>query len=338
MSGGEILFQADDIAKTFGGLKAVDDVSFALRAGIITTLVGPNGAGKTTLFNAMTGHLVPDQRRGDVARQDHPRAAALEDRAARHRPHVPGSEAVRHMTVLENVETVTERGSWLWQTGGRAAEGRRARARRARARRHAASAHAATRARSISPMRSASFSRSPASWRRARGCGCWTSRPPASIRGSYERFLTLLRNEVRAGVTICIIEHNLDIVQSISDRIAFLDQGRLLAEGRAEDDPVRSGARRDLFRRARGMTRRSGAQRRESLRRRLRRQAGAERCLDRGARRRGALRHRPQRRRQVDADAHAVRPHPSGVGTRSSSTARSLPITCRASLPRTASR
>ena len=35
----------------------------------------------------------------------------------------------------------------------------------------------------------------------------------------------------REGVTICIIEHNLDIVQGISDRIAFLDQGRLLAEG-----------------------------------------------------------------------------------------------------------
>ena len=41
----------------------------------------------------------------------------------------------------------------------------------------------------------------------------------------------MLRNEVKSGVTICIIEHNLDIVQSISDRIAFLDQGRLLAEG-----------------------------------------------------------------------------------------------------------
>ena len=59
--GGEVLLQATNVAKTFGGLKAVDNVTFALRAGIITTLVGPNGAGKTTLFNLMTGHLVPDQ-------------------------------------------------------------------------------------------------------------------------------------------------------------------------------------------------------------------------------------------------------------------------------------
>ena len=64
MSEGEVLLQATGVAKTFGGLKAVDDVSFSLRSGIITTLVGPNGAGKTTLFNLMTGHLAPD--RGEV--------------------------------------------------------------------------------------------------------------------------------------------------------------------------------------------------------------------------------------------------------------------------------
>ena len=43
--------------------------------------------------------------------------------------------------------------------------------------------------------------------------------------------IALLREQVTRGITICIIEHNLDIVQGISDRIAFLDQGRLLAEG-----------------------------------------------------------------------------------------------------------
>ena len=67
----------------------------------------------------------------------------------------------------------------------------------------------------------------------ASGARLWLLDEPASglDRGSYERFLGVLRNEIKAGVTICIIEHNLDIVQSISDRIAFLDRGALLAEG-----------------------------------------------------------------------------------------------------------
>ena len=187
--GGEILLEATGVAKTFGGLKAVDDVSFSLRAGIITTLVGPNGAGKTTLFNLMTGHLAPD--RGEVTwlgksilGLPHWKIARLGIGRS-----FQDLKLFANMTVEENIETFTERGSWLWQSGG-------------------ASARSARRARVDATLAATGLD-----------------------RGSYERFLSLLRNEVREGVTICIIEHNLDIVQGISDRIAFLDQGRLLAEG-----------------------------------------------------------------------------------------------------------
>jgi ABC-type branched-subunit amino acid transport system ATPase component len=47
---------------------------------------------------------------------------------------------------------------------------------------------------------------------------------------SYNRLLGIIREEVQTGVTVCIIEHNLDIVIGISDRIAFLDRGKLLAD------------------------------------------------------------------------------------------------------------
>ena len=61
----------------------------------------------------------------------------------------------------------------------------------------------------------------------------WLLDEPASglDPASYDRFLAILREDVAGGVTVCIIEHNLDIVVGISDRIAFLDRGRLLADG-----------------------------------------------------------------------------------------------------------
>jgi branched-chain amino acid transport system permease protein len=57
----EIILEVRDLSKSFGGLKAVQDVSFAVRKGMILGIIGPNGAGKTTLFNLLNGFLRPDQ-------------------------------------------------------------------------------------------------------------------------------------------------------------------------------------------------------------------------------------------------------------------------------------
>lgn len=57
------LLQVESISKAFGGVKAVQNVSFSLEAGELLALIGPNGAGKSTTFNMVGGQLVPDSGR-----------------------------------------------------------------------------------------------------------------------------------------------------------------------------------------------------------------------------------------------------------------------------------
>src|SRR5882672_1198435 len=57
------LLRLEALSKSFGGLKAVSDLSFEVKAGTITSLIGGNGAGKTSAFNLITGNLTPDAGR-----------------------------------------------------------------------------------------------------------------------------------------------------------------------------------------------------------------------------------------------------------------------------------
>ena len=218
------------VNKRFGGVVAAADVDLELPPGIVTALVGPNGAGKTTLFNLITGNLRPDsgmiELRGRSLAGIDPRGAAGLGIARSFQD----MRLFEQMTVFENVLSVMERSALPWQPGGRAA---------ARARREKADA-------TIDRV-------GLAAWRDARAIDLgyaeqkflslarilvtdatlWLLDEPASglDPASYERFVSLVRGRLDDGVTICLIEHNLDIVHGISDRIAFLDQGTVLAAG-----------------------------------------------------------------------------------------------------------
>ena len=74
-AGNDILLRVEHLTMRFGGLVAVDDLSFTARQGEITALIGPNGAGKTTVFNCITGFYKPSEgrlalRHGDAAAWD----------------------------------------------------------------------------------------------------------------------------------------------------------------------------------------------------------------------------------------------------------------------------
>jgi ABC-type branched-subunit amino acid transport system ATPase component/MFS family permease len=66
----EIVLQVDSLSRAFGGISAVDDVSFDLHEGLILGVIGPNGAGKTTLFDLVSGYLTPDAGRIRLAGAD----------------------------------------------------------------------------------------------------------------------------------------------------------------------------------------------------------------------------------------------------------------------------
>jgi len=53
------MLEVRQLSKSFGGVTAVDDVSFSVRAGAVHSVIGPNGAGKTTLFNLVSGVDMP---------------------------------------------------------------------------------------------------------------------------------------------------------------------------------------------------------------------------------------------------------------------------------------
>ena len=99
------LLSVEGLSKRFGGLKAVNDVSFTVLDGTITALIGPNGAGKTTLFNLISGVIPPDS--GEITFDGKP-ASGLKPHQVARRGMARTFQHIRlfpKMSVLENVMT-----------------------------------------------------------------------------------------------------------------------------------------------------------------------------------------------------------------------------------------
>ncbi len=219
-----------DASRSFGGIAAVQNVTLELTEGVVTALVGPNGAGKTTLFNLMTGHLVLDQ--GDVILKGKSILGLKPFEIARMgvARSFQDLRLFSRMSVRDNILASIEPAPWFWQPGG-AAGGR---SRREIADRVLAetglAALANTRAVDLSYAETKFLSLARIM---ATGASIWLLDEPASglDPGSRAQFVRLIREASSRGITVCLIEHNLDIVHELADRIAFLDRGCKLAEG-----------------------------------------------------------------------------------------------------------
>ena len=217
----------EDLSISFGGVKAVQGVSLALPAGKVLALVGPNGAGKTTLFNLVTGNLRAD---AGSASLDGDSILGLKPWQVARRGVARSFQDLRlftQMTVRENALAATERGAWFWQAGDARARAARVEA----ALEQAGLAHLAeSRAVDLAYAERKFLSMARILAADAR---IWLLDEPASglDLASRIRFAELLRAATARGVTICLIEHNLDVVAELADEIAFLDRGVVLAVG-----------------------------------------------------------------------------------------------------------
>jgi branched-chain amino acid transport system permease protein len=232
---GELLLDVVAVRKQFGGLVAVNDVSFQIRAGDIVGLIGPNGAGKSTTFNLITGVLGLSagtvQFRGQAVAGSSSREIARRgmSRTFQHVKMIP------EMTVLENVAL----GGYLRSKSGvvRAmlrldrAEERQlfAEAERQLARiGMAAQMHELAGNLALGPQRLMEIARALAT----DPALLLLDEPAAGLRHKEKQALAGVLRQLKAeGLSILLVEHDMDFVMGLTDRIVVMEFGTRLIEG-----------------------------------------------------------------------------------------------------------
>jgi ABC-type branched-subunit amino acid transport system ATPase component len=236
------LLSIEGVCKRFGGVAAVNDTGFAVMEGSITALIGPNGAGKTTMFNLVSGFLRPD--RGAISfagRSIERQRADLVARAGLVRT-FQSPRVLTRMSVLDNVMLAAKNqpGERLWMSWlAPRTVARRELEVRARAREvlalvrlgHMADAYAGTLSggqRKLLDLGRALMVEPRMILLDEPMAGV----APPLVRELVEHIETL---RTRLGVTVCVIEHDMDVVMTISDRVIVMDEGRVIAEGTPDE-------------------------------------------------------------------------------------------------------
>ncbi|MEO8155713.1 MAG: branched-chain amino acid ABC transporter ATP-binding protein/permease [Rhizobacter sp.] len=235
---GEVVLEVNAVRKQFGGLVAVNDVSFQVRAGEILGLIGPNGAGKSTTFNLVTGVLPATggevkfrgQRIDGLASRRIAQRGVC--RTFQHVKMIPG------MTVLENVAL----GAHL--RGGRGVAAAMLRLDRAEERSLLREAerqlkrigiaehmHELAGNLALGPQRLMEIARALC----ADPALLLLDEPAAGLRHKEKQALIDVLRQLRGeGLSILLVEHDMDLVMEITDRIVVMEFGTKLIEGTPE--------------------------------------------------------------------------------------------------------
>jgi branched-chain amino acid transport system permease protein len=223
---GSVILTVSQLSKHFGGLKAVDNVDLAIARNTVHALIGPNGSGKTTLLNVMSGLYAPTGGRIELDGRDvthlapHQRAGCGLGRTFQN------IRLFGAMNVLDNVMVGAERPN---NPAGRGASGLE---------RHAlaalefvglaARAHETVASLSYGHQRLLEIARALAGSPKL----LLLDEPGAGLNHAEKEQLVWLLNRLKGhGLTICVIDHDMNIVEQVADRITVLNFGRRIAEG-----------------------------------------------------------------------------------------------------------
>ena len=238
---GEVLLQTNDLTVKFGGLTALDAVTFNIKRGEILGLIGPNGAGKTTCFKAITGVYRPSA--GSVVFDGAPIG-----RIKRHQITRLGIartfQNIRlfgEMTALENVMVGTDARHHTSVPGALFRSGRHRREEKSAIERSAALLHfvgiahrGEEKAKNLpyGDQRRLEIARALATEPKL----LCLDEPAAGFNPSEKSALIDLIRKIRDdGYTVLLIEHDMRLVMGVTDRIVVLEFGRKIADGLPAD-------------------------------------------------------------------------------------------------------
>jgi ABC-type branched-subunit amino acid transport system ATPase component len=234
------LFEARGLTKRFLGVTAVDAVDLTLEAGELVSLIGPNGSGKTTLFNCVTGYLAPDAGRVLFRGRDVTGVAA--HRIAR----LGLGRTFQLVSVFPRLSALENLLTFLQQHQEESVVARLVRTPRVRRFEAAAIERARTllesvglAARADAPAGSLSYGQRKllafAAALMPNPDLLLLDEPAAAVNPTMiQQMKEQIRALHRQGKTVLLVEHNMDVVMDISQRVVVLDHGQKIAEGPPE--------------------------------------------------------------------------------------------------------
>ncbi|GAB3079401.1 branched-chain amino acid ABC transporter ATP-binding protein/permease [Bordetella muralis] len=232
---------ADGLGITFGGVRAVSELSMRVPVGAVTSLIGPNGAGKTTALNMLSGFYRPSTGKVALGSKSLTGLSAFRIARAGVARTYQTSQLFGTLSVEDNVALAMSRG----RLGGLLASGRY----RSETVRQQARALLAFCGYEGSPAINAAglahVDRRLVEIARALATdpdALLLDEPAAGLsREDKDRLATLLRRIADAGIGVALVEHDMTLVMSISDQLVVLDAGRRLAVGtpsEVQNDPA----------------------------------------------------------------------------------------------------